>query len=90
MLDDFTTPKSKIGRPAKKGKISPKTLDRRIKETGILSKLISLSQESGLEVLQTLGYLGRKFYLNKAYGEFYLKKDKCLIKYLIIPIQFKT
>ena len=65
-----------MGRPQKHGKVSPKTLDRRVKESGIMSSLISFCQESGLEMFETLGYLGRKFYMNKDYGNYDMKKGK--------------
>ena len=57
----FVTPKAKMGRPSKKGKVSPDTLDRRLKP--ILASLVKVCRDSGLEMFEVLGNLGRKFYL---------------------------
>ena len=59
-LGGFTTPKSKGGRPTKLGKVSPKTLQRRL--LPILLKLKKLCAELGLEMYQILGLIGRRFY----------------------------
>ena len=63
-------------RPAKKGKKAKKHLSCRLKESGIFSKLISLCQENELEMFQAFGYLGHKFYLNKADGNFDMKRGQ--------------
>ena len=57
----------KPGRPSKIGKISPKTLRRRIKP--VLSQLKSICNDSGIEMSELLGTIGRKFYLEN--GENY-------------------
>ena len=57
----FVTPKAKMGRPSKKGKISPDTLDRRLQP--VLATLAKICEDSKIEMFELLGILGRKFYL---------------------------
>ena len=59
----FKTPKKSIGCPTKKGKVSPKTLGRRLIKA--LSNLIKLCDESDIEMFNCLGLLGQKFYMRK-------------------------
>ena len=59
----FKTPKKPFGCPTKKGKVSPKTLGRRLIKA--LSSLIKLCDESDIEMFNCLGLLGQKFYMRK-------------------------
>ena len=61
------TPKTKQGRPSKIGRISPKTLKRRIRP--ILAQLKSICNDSGVEMSELQGIVGRTFYLEN--GENY-------------------
>ena len=55
------TPKAKIGRPSKKGKVTPYTLDRCLKL--ILATLSKICGDSGLDMYEVLETLGWKFNL---------------------------
>ena len=54
----------KPGCPSKVGKISPKTLKRRIKP--VLAQLKSICKDSKVEMSELLGIIGRKFYLENS------------------------